>query len=95
MVKASPTGIEAQVCADIAERQQKGIAKYGTTVADNPLDLRAWLQHAYEEALDNAIYLKRAIAELDGKPTLGVTRECPTTSEDSHGSSIRLDPARR
>jgi len=30
----SPTGIEAAVCNDIAERQQKGIAKYGVTVAE-------------------------------------------------------------
>ena len=61
----SPSGIEAAVCADIAERQQKGIAKYGVTVAENPLELREWLQHAYEETLDKAIYLKRAIAEME------------------------------
>lgn len=60
----SPSGIEAAVCADIADRQQKGIAKYGMTVAENPLSLREWLQHAYEETLDKAIYLKRAIAEM-------------------------------
>lgn len=63
-VTPAVTGIEAQVCADIAARQQRGIQKYGTTVQDNPLPLKAWLQHAYEEALDHAIYLKRAIAEL-------------------------------
>lgn len=62
---ARATGIEAAVCDDIALRQALGIAKYGTTVADNPLELRAWLQHAYEETLDKAIYLKRAIAEID------------------------------
>lgn len=61
------TGIEAEVCADIAQRQAHGINKYGTTVADNPLELRAWLQHAYEESLDLPIYLKRAIAEIDNK----------------------------
>lgn len=60
-----PSGIEAEVCQDIAERQQRGIAKYGTTVAENPLSLKQWLQHAYEETLDKAIYLKRAIAEMD------------------------------
>ena len=60
-----PEGTEAEVCADIARRQQMGINKYGTTVADNPLTLREWLQHALEEALDQAVYLKRAIAELD------------------------------
>ena len=60
-----PGGIEADLCAEIAARQAKGIQKYGTTVADNPLALREWLQHALEEALDQAVYLKRAIAELD------------------------------
>jgi len=53
------------VCADIAKRQSIGIAKYGTTVAENPLPLRAWLQHQYEELLDAAVYCRRAIAELD------------------------------
>jgi hypothetical protein len=56
--------IEDEVANDIAARQRKGIAKYGTTVADNPLCFRAWLQHGYEEALDLAIYLKRALREL-------------------------------
>ena len=59
-----PVGTEAEVCADIAHRQKLGIAKYGTTVAENPLSLEAWLQHAYEETLDQAIYLKRAISEI-------------------------------
>lgn len=62
-----PEGIEAEVCADIARRQQMGINKYGTTVAENPLSLRAWLVHAYEESLDLPIYLKRAIAEIDAQ----------------------------
>lgn len=66
---SAPTGIEAEVCADIARRQALGIAKYGTTVADNPLDLRQWLQHAFEEALDQAVYLKRAMAEMDARDT--------------------------
>ena len=56
---------ETQVCADIKRRQELGISKYGTTVAQNPLDLRQWLQHAYEEKLDDAVYMKRAIQELD------------------------------
>ena len=64
---ALPTGIEADLCAEIAVRQAKGIQKYGTTVADNPLTLREWLQHALEEALDQAVYLKRAIAEIDAQ----------------------------
>lgn len=63
--EAEPTGIEAKVCADITARQMLGINKYGQTVADNPLDLRQWLNHAYEECLDQAVYLRRAMAEMD------------------------------
>ena len=59
------TGTEAAVCRDIAERQAMGIQKYGVTVADNSLALREWLQHAYEESLDMAVYLRRAIDEID------------------------------
>ena len=59
------TGTEARVCEMIAARPRLGIAKYGTTVAGNPLVLRQWLQHAMEEALDQAIYLARSIEELD------------------------------
>ena len=59
-----PIGTEAKVCADIAARQALGIQKYGTTVQDNPLTLRQWLQNAYEEALDQAVYLRRAMDQL-------------------------------
>jgi len=58
-------GTEARVCLDIIARQKKGIEKYGTTVAQNPLSHKEWLQHAYEEALDMAIYLRRAIEEIE------------------------------
>jgi len=34
-------------------------------VANNPLSHKEWLQHAYEEALDMAIYLKRAMEETN------------------------------
>ena len=63
--KVIPSGIEAMVCQDIAERQAIGMNKYGVSVADNPLDLREWLWHAYEETLDKAVYLRRAIEDLD------------------------------
>ncbi len=59
------SGTELAVILDIQARQQLGIAKYGTTVADDPLSLKQWLQHAYEEVLDQAVYLKRAIQEID------------------------------
>lgn len=65
-----PTGTEARVVEDIARRQQRGIAKYGTTVADNPLAVRDWLQHFYEELLDAAVYAKRAIDEINAAQTM-------------------------
>lgn len=64
LAKQSPQGIEAEVCRDLSDRQAKGIAKYGVSVELNPLPLKDWLQHAYEECLDQAVYLKRAIKEL-------------------------------
>lgn len=62
-----PEGTEAEVCLDISRRAAMGLNKYGTTVAENPLSLREWLTHQYEELLDAAIYCKRAIAEIDAQ----------------------------
>lgn len=59
------TGTEARVCQDIARRQQRGFLKYGFTVEENPLPLISWLRHAYEECLDQAVYLRRAIEEIE------------------------------
>lgn len=59
------SGTEARVVELIAQRQQRGLGKYGTSVQDNPLPLKAWLHHALEEALDQAIYLQRAIEEIE------------------------------
>jgi hypothetical protein len=78
------TGIEALVIADITARQQSGLLKYGQTVAENPLPLRAWLRHAYEECLDQAVYLRRAIEEMDSEPApLPTASPCPAC--EGHG----------
>jgi hypothetical protein len=61
------SGTERRVCLDIAKRQHLGISKYGTTVEENKLTLREWLQHAYEETLDQAVYLRRAMEEIDNE----------------------------
>lgn len=58
--------IVESVRADLRNRSQRGIKKYGTTLDRTDLSLRDWLQHAYEESLDKCLYLKRAIKELDG-----------------------------
>jgi len=73
-----PTGTEARVCDDIARRQQLGIHKYGTTVAGNPLGYRSWMWHAYEEALDHCVYLRRAIEQLDADAAAAAARAAAT-----------------
>jgi len=50
---------------DLLDRSNVGIIKYNTTLDQNKGDLRYWLNHAYEECLDQANYLKRAIMEID------------------------------
>jgi hypothetical protein len=35
------------------------------TLAREDLGLRQWMQHTYEEMLDGAAYLKRAMIEMD------------------------------
>jgi hypothetical protein len=64
-IAGDPTGTEQRLCIDVATRQQFGRKKYGTSVDENPLTLRQWLEHAYYEALDHAVYLRRAIEEID------------------------------
>ena len=83
-----PTGVEAEVCDLIADRQRKGIAKYGMTVADNPLALRDWLQHVLEEVLDQAVYLKRAINKLEVLQPLVVTQSSSNKMTLSSQGSI-------
>jgi hypothetical protein len=50
---------------DLLDRSEVGIRKYGVTLERNDIDLRGWLAHAYQEALDMALYIKRAMKELD------------------------------
>lgn len=55
-----------EVCNDLRSRSALGVKKYGVTLERTDLNLRDWLQHAYEESLDHANYLKRSIMEMDG-----------------------------
>lgn len=50
------------VKADLDARAELGLAKYGVTLDRTDLTRRQWLQHAYEEALDHALYLKKLIS---------------------------------
>lgn len=64
-VCAASDPITQAVCEDLNQRSAVGVSKYGCTLDRNDLGLREWLQHAYEECLDQAQYLKRAIMELE------------------------------
>jgi hypothetical protein len=46
---------------DLFEREEKGLKEYLTTMDRTDLTELEWLQHAYEEALDLSIYLKKLI----------------------------------
>jgi hypothetical protein len=48
-----------EVISDLISREKMGRAKYGVTVDKANLSELEWMHHAYEEALDFAIYLKR------------------------------------
>ena len=55
--------ITISVITDLASRAQRGLEKYNTTLGEN--NHQNMLQHAYEEALDMAQYLKKEITELN------------------------------
>jgi len=48
-----------QIISDLKEREAMGIRKDGVSVDDAQLTDDEWLQHAYEEALDFAVYIKK------------------------------------
>jgi hypothetical protein len=45
-------------------RSERGIRKYGTTLDRTDLEVKQWIDHAIEEALDLALYLERVKNEL-------------------------------
>jgi len=63
--------IARSVANDILGRSEVGTKKYGVTLDRKDLALKDWLQHAYEECLDQANYLKRAIVEIEQSENLG------------------------
>lgn len=58
--------VTEQVINDIQQRELKGIETYGTTMDRQDLTQDQWLQHAYEESLDFAIYLRKLIMMRNG-----------------------------
>jgi hypothetical protein len=46
---------------DLYKREIRGLREYGTTMDRTDLSQDEWLQHAYEEALDLCLYLKKLL----------------------------------
>ncbi len=57
--------VTAAVKADLDARTEKGVREYGQTLGEASLSDREILQHAYEEALDLAQYLKTLLMRCD------------------------------
>ena len=60
-----PSNLLASVIMDLKIREERGLATYGTTMDRKDLSKKEWLQHAYEEALDLALYLKKLMESHD------------------------------
>lgn len=55
----TPSNLLQSVIMDLRVREERGLNTYGTTMDRTDLTQKEWLQHAYEEALDLALYLKK------------------------------------
>jgi hypothetical protein len=75
--------ITKEVIMDLASRAKRGVEKYNTTLGEN--NHQNMLQHAYEEALDMAQYLKKEITTLNTIQDL--TKQYPNDIE--LGKAIR------
>ena len=63
--QTTPCRTVAAVQADLEARSVRGLAKYGVTLGDAPLTHKQTLQHFYEELLDAACYVKKAMDEME------------------------------
>ncbi|MEH7653172.1 hypothetical protein [Bacillus safensis] len=57
--------IISEVIEKLHRQQEKGLQKYGMEVETSSHDLKGWLRHAQEEAIDFATYLETAIQLLE------------------------------
>lgn len=56
-----------KVVSDLKNRELIGIAKYRTDCDREDYNLIDWLQEAYEETLDKAMYLQAAIKKIQSE----------------------------
>ena len=53
------------VVMDMIMREKRGFIEYKQTMDRTDLTQREWLQHAYEEVLDLALYLKKVLGDYE------------------------------
>ena len=75
--------IGEEVISDIRRQEEKGLVTYGTTMDRDDYELVNWLQEAYEETIDKALYLKAAINKIKN----GTQRR--TDSEEANQNNVR------
>ena len=75
-----------EVVMDMIMREKKGYSEYKHTMDRDDLTQKEWLQHAYEEALDLALYLKK-IMKVQEAPAI-TAQKTPATSVTFTGTSI-------
>jgi hypothetical protein len=68
--------IVESVKRDLDARAALGLKKYGVGLERTDLSERDWVQHAYEEALDLACYLRRLLEEFDAKTESEKQKQC-------------------
>ncbi|KDE26705.1 hypothetical protein BA81_14197 [Bacillus safensis FO-36b] len=57
--------IISSVITKLHQQQEKGLQKYGVEVETSSYDLKGWLEHAQQEAIDFTTYLETAIQLLE------------------------------
>ncbi|MGG5832177.1 hypothetical protein ACQ4LK_17915 [Bacillus pumilus] len=57
--------IISKVIEKLHRQQEKGLQKYGVEVETSSYDLKGWLEHAQQEAIDFTTYLEAAIQLLE------------------------------
>ena len=63
--QTSGDAIVDETISMLLARSKLGQAKYGTTLMRDDLSLLDWMRHAVEEGLDQTLYLRRAIKDLE------------------------------
>lgn len=84
-----------EVRQDLLNRSEVGIKKYNTTLDRIDLEAEDWIEHAYQEALDFALYLKRLKRDIIAVKSMlkgtGIKYEVTSTSNSVKPNETYMD----